>query len=297
MRTFFEDLKNLVFHLRFKVSFALLPVFLWGYTLAEMEITKSFIIGAIILHLLIYPASNGIYAYFDERKGVIYGLRNISPASILTLVVSIILLIVGVYFSLKVNITFFSIVVAFIALFLLFSLPLTGIKKRPLYAVLFLGLTYGLLGFLAGWVSAKDLSELLEPFYLIGAISSAGFVAGFYTLSLVYRISEDSNPTGRFFIEKLGSAGVFKYVKVILPISAIAGTVVVAGKFTLYELIGAIVYFLILFLVIDRFEKNFYLQKEAQNYKTIIGINLTNSTILSVYLLFRILATHYFLID
>ncbi|CUT01311.1 hypothetical protein [Candidatus Kryptobacter tengchongensis] len=297
MKAFFYNFKSIIFHLRFNISIALLPVFLWGYALTEADISRNFINGIIILHLLIYPASNGIYSYFDERKGVIYGFKGVKPASVFTLVASIILLLVGIYWASKVNISYFSIVLAFAILFFLFSFPSTGIKKRPFYAISFLGLTYGLLGFLAGWVCAFDLKGLLNPFHLGGAVSSAGFVAGFYTLSLVYRISEDSIPTGGLFVEKLGLVGVFRFVKIILPISGLIATIVIAGKFTLYELIGIIIYFLIGFLVVERFEKNFHLQKEFQNYRTIMNINLTNSIILSSYLFFRILAVNYLLID
>jgi hypothetical protein len=62
-------------------------------------------------------------------------------------------------------------------------------------------------------------------------------------------------------------------------------------------LIGIILYFLIGFLAVDRFEKNFHLQKEMQNYRTVLSFNITNSTVLSLYLLFRIIASHFLFID
>jgi 1,4-dihydroxy-2-naphthoate octaprenyltransferase len=297
MNSLINDLKSTFFHLRFSVSFAFLPIFLWAYALSEGDITKNFWYGILILHLLVYPASNGIYAYFDKRKGVISGIRGIKPASIFTLVVSLIFLVVGIYLSLKVNTSYFYAVLIFVLLSFLFSFPSTGIKIRPLYGILIVSISYGVVGFIAGWVCGSDLGKLKDWFYIAGVLASAGFVAGFYTLSLVYRVSEDSEKMGDLFVEKLGSAGVFRFAEIMLPISGLLATIVVAGKFTLYELIGVILYFLIWFLVIDRFRVNFYLQKEWQNYKTIMNFNLTNSVILSIYLFLRILAFHYLLID
>lgn len=297
MHLFFENLRSTFFHLRFNISLAFLPVFLWGYALTEADINKSFIYGLLVLHFLIYPAINGIYAYFDVKKGFIYELRNVKPASTFTFVVSLILLFIGVYFSSKINATYFGVVVSIVILSFLFAYPSTGIKTRPFYGILTLGLTYGLLGFIAGWVCAFDLKSLLDPFSIGGAISSAGFASGLYTLSLVYRISEDSNLTGSLFVEKLGSVLTFRISKIILLISGTIATIVIAGKFTLYELIFVIVYLLLGFVGIERFEKNFYLQKEWQNYKTIVSINLTNSALLSIYLTFRILMVNYLFID
>ncbi len=291
------EIKSTIYHLRFKTSFALLPVFLWGYVLTEADITVKFLYGILILHLLVYSAGNGLYAYFDTRKGIISGVRDVKPASSFTLAVSLILLVIGIYLSFKVNATYFYIVLLFSILFFLYSHPGFGIKSKPFYGILFISISYGLLGFLAGWVCAVDLKGLLDIFNIGGAIASIGFVAGFYLLSLIYRISEDSDRTDDLFIERLGSVRAFKIAKIILPISWLITTIVVAGKFTLYELIGVIIYLSILFLIIDRFEKNFYLQKEWQNYRTIMGINLTNSLILSLYLLFRIFAVHYLFID
>jgi len=290
-------IKSAIFHLRFNVSLLFLPVFLWGYVLTGSDINQKFLRGILILHFLIYPAMNGIYAYFDRARGVISRIKNVEPASLFTLVVSVIFLVAGIYLSFNVNTAYFIIVLIISVLFFLYSYPGTGIKSRPFFGILFVSISYGLFGFLAGWVCAMDLGGLRDFFNIVAILSSVGFIAGLYTLSLVYRVSEDSDRRGDLFVEKLGSIRTFKFAKIILPLSALLATIVIAGKFSLYEIIGIVIYFLIGFLVIDRFEKNFHLQKEWQNYKTIMSINSTNSIVLSLYLFFRILAVHYLLID
>ncbi len=296
MKSLFMELKSTFFHLHFNISFAFLPLFLWGYALSGADITTKFWAGVLILHLLIYPGVSGIHAYLDKRKGLILGLWDIKPASKFTFLVSLILLLAGLLISSRLN-CFYTLTISVI-LFILFSLPSTGIKLKPFWGMLTLSFSYAIAGFGSGWLCGSDLNGFFSDlFNVVGFISTLAFVAGFYILSLVYRISDDSERKGGHFIENLSENKAFGIAKVMLSIAGITATVVVAGKFTLYELIGIILYFLIGFLAVDRFEKNFHLQKELQNYRTVLSFNITNSTILSVYLLFRIIASHFLLID
>lgn len=293
-----EKIKNLLSPFRLNISLALLPVFLWGYALTGADMTRKFLYGVLILHLLIYPATNGLYVYFERRKRADLKIWGAEQPSFFMFIVSLILLAVGVYLSQSVSTSYFNVVAILILLLFLYLYPETGIKSSPFYGISFVSISYGLFGFLAGWVCASNLKGLFSDiFNIAGAIASIGFVCGFYTLLLVYKVSEDSVKTGDLFIEKLGSGKTFKFVKIVLPISGLLATIVIAGKFTLFELAGIIIYFLIGILVIDRFEKNFHLQRERQNYRTALSIGLTNSVILSVYLLFRIFAVHYLFID
>lgn len=293
-----EKLKNLILPFRLNISLVLLPIFLWGYVLTESEITERFLYGVLILHLLIYPGINGLYVYFEGKRKASLKIWTAKPPSLFTFVVSLTLLAVGIYLSHGVNASYFNVVVILSSLLFLYSYPSTGIKSRPFYAILLVSISYGLLGFLAGWVCASDLNGLLsDAFNIGGAVASIGFVSGFYTLSLIYKVSEDSIKTGDLFIEKLGSGKTFKFVKIVFPVSSFIAAIVFAGKFTLFELAGIIIYFLVEILVIDRFERNFYLQKERQNYRTVLSISLTNSIILSSYLILRILAVNYYFID
>ncbi len=294
----YERFKNLISPFRLNISLALLPIFLWGYALTESDITEKFLYGVLILHLLIYPATNGLYVYFEKRRKADLKIWGAKQPSFFIFAVSLILLAIGIYLSQRVNTSYFNVVVILSILLFLYSYPETGIKSSPFCGILLVSISYGLLGFIAGWVCALDLRGLFSDVFNIGgAIASTGFVSGFYTLSLVYKVSEDSIKTGDLFIERLGSVKTFKFVKIVLPISGFIATIVIAGKFTLFELAGIIIYFLFEILVMDRFEKNFYLQKERQNYRTILSISLTNSIILSGYLLFRIFAVYYLFID
>ena len=68
--------KSTLLHLRIPFSFFLLPVFLLAVAVSEEIHTQNLLLSFLILHFLIYPASNGYNSYFDKDTGSIGGLKH-----------------------------------------------------------------------------------------------------------------------------------------------------------------------------------------------------------------------------
>jgi len=71
-----SELRYAIAHLRFGFSFFLLPVFLWTLTQSPSVDWLKAGLAFCILHLLIYPSSNGFNSYHDQDTGSIGGLKN-----------------------------------------------------------------------------------------------------------------------------------------------------------------------------------------------------------------------------
>src|SRR5450432_1532979 len=93
--------------LRFHFSFFLMPVYWFAISqVVNPNLARSLLIF-FILHILIYPSSNGFNSYMDRDEGSIGGLkspllptRQLFYASILMDVLAILLgLLVSVYFT------------------------------------------------------------------------------------------------------------------------------------------------------------------------------------------------------
>src|SRR3954468_14736061 len=68
-------------HLRIPFSYYLLPVFLFSLS-ASPNFNESRLAWVfIILHLFLYPASNGYNSYFDKDEKSIGGLKNPPPVN------------------------------------------------------------------------------------------------------------------------------------------------------------------------------------------------------------------------
>ena len=76
------NMKNILLHLRIPFSLFLMPVFWFAISQSQNPdwgITAGLF---VILHLLIYPASNAYNSYFDKDEGPIGGLENPPPVKI-----------------------------------------------------------------------------------------------------------------------------------------------------------------------------------------------------------------------
>lgn len=73
--------KNTLIHLRIPFSLFLMPVFSFALSQSQNPNWTKVVAVFIILHLLIYPASNAYNSYFDKDKGPIGGLENPPPVS------------------------------------------------------------------------------------------------------------------------------------------------------------------------------------------------------------------------
>ena len=68
--------KSTVQLLRFHFSFFLMPVFFFALSNSPRIITSHAIFIFIILHLIVYPASNGYNSYMDKDEDSIGGIKN-----------------------------------------------------------------------------------------------------------------------------------------------------------------------------------------------------------------------------
>src|SRR5262249_24076102 len=71
--------KSTLLHLRFPFSFFLLPVYLFAVCISPNVSGENLLWSFVIIHLLLYPASNGYNSYFDKDEKSIGGLKNPPP--------------------------------------------------------------------------------------------------------------------------------------------------------------------------------------------------------------------------
>ncbi len=68
-------------HLRLHFSLLLMPVYLFALSQAEGTNTRDAILCFIILHLLVYPASNVYNSYHDRDTESVGGIKNPPPVN------------------------------------------------------------------------------------------------------------------------------------------------------------------------------------------------------------------------
>src|SRR6187431_1320558 len=136
-------------HLRIPFSYFLLPVFLFSLSVSPNITEKTLLWTFLIVHIFLYPASNGYNSYFDKDEKSIGGLKNPPPVNkglyYLSLTFDVIALVLG---YVKINLTFTIMLLVYGLISKAYSHPSVRLKKYPVVSWVVVGLFQGLFTFM-----------------------------------------------------------------------------------------------------------------------------------------------------
>src|SRR5215813_13364654 len=89
--------------LRFHFSFFLLPVYLFALSQVPVIDTGRAVLVFLLLHLLVYPSSNGYNSYMDRDEGSIGGVEKPLPPTRQLFWTSVIMDVIAILLSLFVS--------------------------------------------------------------------------------------------------------------------------------------------------------------------------------------------------
>jgi 1,4-dihydroxy-2-naphthoate polyprenyltransferase len=277
--------------LRLKFSLFLMPVY-WFATsqVADINILHNVIIF-IILHLLIYPASNGYNSYMDRDTESIGGLKKpMQPTKelfYLTLVMDVIALIVSAFIDIYCTIC----VIGFIAASRAYSYRGIRLKKYPIIGFLVTIIFQGGLVFFLVYYGSSNSKSLDVPY--LPLMASALLIGSFYPLTQIYQHEQDRADNVTTLSMLLGLKGTFIFSGIVfsLAMNALAIYFFLNLEQYLFFTIAActlpvLIYFLWWMLKVwkDKSEANF----ENTMRMNIIASICTNAAFIAVLLIVKI---------
>jgi hypothetical protein len=135
-------------HLRIPFSYFLLPVYLFSLAISPNPTEKAVLWSLLIIHILLYPASNGYNSYFDKDEGSIGGLKNPPPVNkglyYLALLFDGLAIVLGLF---AINITFALMLFVYGLASKAYSHPAIRLKKFPVTGWLVAGFFQGFFTF------------------------------------------------------------------------------------------------------------------------------------------------------
>jgi 1,4-dihydroxy-2-naphthoate polyprenyltransferase len=211
-----NDIKNAFIHLRIPFGILLMPVFL--YTLSEIDslndLSKEVIYLFCILHLLVYPSSNGYNSYMDNDTTSIGGLKSPPKVPSLIFPITIILdvLALGMSYVLF-GLPSFSLLIVYILASRAYSYRKIRLKKYPIIGYLTVCLCQGVLIFLLTKMALErmNLSDVIS----INALISFLLVGAGYPLSQIYQHKADEADGVHTISMLLGIKGTFIFSGVL----------------------------------------------------------------------------------
>lgn len=229
--------------LRIPFSLFLMPVFWFGLSALREPFGWGRVAAVfVILHLLVYPASNGYNSFYDKDEDSIGGLKTppkVTPELLHLVWLFDALALAG---SLLLGWPFAVLVVAYLLVSKAYSYEGIRLKKYPLLSTAVVVVFQGAFTFLLTQVGVgASQTQLFEKTNLLLALVSTLFLCGSYPLTQVYQHQEDARRGDRTLSLRLGIRGTFVFAAGGL----LAGALTMAGAYWLRGEIRNLLIFLV----------------------------------------------------
>lgn len=285
--------RSTLLHLRIPFSFFLMPVYFFALAISPNFNEPRIIWSFLIIHLLLYPASNGYNSYFDKDENSIGGLKNPPPVNrglyFTSLAFDGLAIVLGLSISLLFSVMLFLYGLASKA----YSHPLIRLKKYPTIGLLTIGFFQGLFAFLMSYegINGMGLYSLTKPQVYLAGLLTTLMLLGSYPMTQIFQHEEDSKRGDKTLSVMLGVTGTFAFTAIVFTLAVAAfmwflarfygSTYVVAY---LLFLLPVLIYFLIWF---------YYSYKDGKkaDYNRTMWLNFISAACLSGFFIFLFLDT------
>ena len=203
--------------LRFHFSFFLLPVYLFALSQLPVIAVEQAILVFFILHLLVYPASNGYNSYMDRDETPIGGLKHPMQPTRQLFVTTVVLDILALLLGLLVSGWFCLCILFYILASRAYSYRGIRLKRFPITGFLTVFIFQGGLIFFATWHGAHPGNFLSAP--LLPCFISSLLIGASYPLTQVYQHREDAADGVTTLSQRLGKRGTFLFTALLFALA------------------------------------------------------------------------------
>jgi 1,4-dihydroxy-2-naphthoate octaprenyltransferase len=272
-----------------------MPVFLFALSQASTINWQTTAIAFMILHLFIFPSSNGYNSYQDRDETSIGGLKHPPKVSENLFYTTLLMDIVGVLCALFVSVYFSLFILMFVLTSRAYSYRNLRLKK---YAVIgFLTVFFFQGGFVYLMASSAIAPFSIKTFFTLNNIIcmsiASFFIGSIYPLTQIYQHEADKKDGVISISYKLGYIGTFVFSAILFSIA----TIFLFYYFNIKHQQIALVLFLLMMLpVVVKLSVWFNkVRKDTvnANFENTMTMNVLTSTCMNLYFLLLILNNHY----
>ncbi len=287
-------LRSVLLHLRIPFSFFLLPVYLFALAVSPNFSESRLLWSFVIIHLLLYPASNGFNSYFDKDEKSIGGLKNPPPVNkglyYVSLMFDLLAIVLG---FLKINFLFAVMLLIYGLVSKAYSHPSIRFKKYPIGGWLVIGIFQGIFTFLMCYagINGFEFETLLQTKVLVPGLLTSLMLWGNYPMTQVYQHEEDAKHGDTTISMKLGIRGTFVFVQILFSVATICFVVYFQQYYTmgmayafLTALAPVVIYFMFWFYKIWK-------DASQANFSRTMWLNFISSLCLNSFFIYFWLAT------
>lgn len=203
--------------LRFRFSYYLMPVFFFALSFIA-DINWEHVISAFILiHLLLYPASNGYNSFMDRDTESIGGIENPMQPTKELFYVTLVMDIAGSLLSFFISWQFALAYVFYILCSRMYSYRGIRLKRFPLIGYITVILNQGALIFAMVYHASDKNATVQVP--LQGLVAAGFLIGGFYPITQIYQHKSDTKDGVQTISMLLGKRGTFIFCAAMYAIA------------------------------------------------------------------------------
>lgn len=283
--------KSTVLHLRIPFSFFLLPVYLFALSEIQEYSITNLILSFSVLHLLVFPSSNGYNSYNDRDTSSIGLLKNPPQVTSDLYTVTLVMDILAVIISLIISIEFAALNLCFILMSRAYSNRQIRLKKQPFLSFLIVAFFQGAFVYIMSYIALSELS-IFQVLSLKGTframLISTLFIGSIYPLTQIYQHRADRYDGVITLSYLLGYIGSFIFSLLLFLLAVVLMFLHFnqqndLSSFTLFSLIMApvFIFFTYWFFRVKH-------DKKQANFKNSMFMNLITSLCMNAFFLILI---------
>jgi 1,4-dihydroxy-2-naphthoate octaprenyltransferase len=290
--------RSTVLHLRIPFSSFLLPVYLFALCISPNVSVDSLLWSFLIIHLLLYPASNGYNSYFDKDEKSIGGLKNPPPVKKDLYYTSVVLDVAAIILALAYVSKEFAVMLLIYGLASkAYSHPSVRLKKYPVAGWLTVVFFQGLFTFAMSYagINKFPFENLVQAKVLFPGLLTSLMLFGTYPMTQVYQHEEDEKRGDKTLSLKIGIRGTFLFAMFFFTIATAGFMYFFIKTFTAFY---AVVFIITQSPVVMYFLFWFYaVWKDPANadHKSTMRLNFISSLCLNGFFVYLFLQTWHYL--
>jgi len=276
--------------LRFHFSVFLLPVYLFALSqLAEINWKYAFLVF-VILHLLVYPASNGYNSYMDKDETPIGGLEKPMQPTKQLFYITIVMDGLAIILSLQVSTLFTLCILLYILASRAYSYRRIRLKKYPFTGFLTVFIFQGAVIFFSVYHGVQNEVGINTPIF--PCIISSLLIGALYPLTQIYQHEEDKKDGVTSISYVLGKKGTFLFSMLLF----LAATFFLYLRFKKLDELNHFYWYLLIMLPVVLFFLYWMLKvwrnEAAANFRNCMWMNILSTVCTSIFFTVLILVKY-----
>lgn len=209
--------KSTIQLLRFPFSLFLMPIYWFALSQVHYINWLNALIVFIVLHVLVYPASNGYNSYMDKDETAIGGLEKPMQPTRQLFIVTVVMDSIAFLLSLLVSIYFAIGLLLYILVSRAYSYRGIRLKQYPIIGFLTVVVFQGGVTYWLVYHGCSETHSMNAPWPTILAASC--LIGGFYPLTQIYQHEADKADGVTTISYMLGYRGTFIFTAIVYIVS------------------------------------------------------------------------------